>query len=163
MTVYEKAADGKLTKVDSWTSVAGTTHDFGSKLTAGTTYVLREETAPDGYTAISDTEFTIAKDGTVTTTLTMTKDADGNFIYLVQDKPETTPTATPTPPEKTPTPTPKTTTVTPTPKAVTTSTPTTTKAAKTSDDSMPAIYWLLLIDAAAAIAIAALMKKRSQG
>ena len=61
MTVYEKAADGKLTKVDSWTSVAGTTHDFGSKLTAGTTYVLREETAPDGYTAISDTEFIWAK------------------------------------------------------------------------------------------------------
>ena len=50
------------------------------------------------------------EDGTVTTTLTMTKDADGNFIYLVQDKPETTPTAT-LPAGKKSDLTPKTTTV----------------------------------------------------
>ena len=87
LTVYEKQADGTLKKVEgaSWTSKKGETHDFGEKLEAGKTYVLREEVAPDGYGYVTDIEFTVEKDGKVTTTMPKTKDSAGNDTYLVED------------------------------------------------------------------------------
>ena len=87
LTVYEKQADGTLKKVEgaSWTSKKGETHDFGEKLEAGKTYVLREEVAPDGYGYVTDIEFTVEKDGKITTTMPKTKDAAGNDTYLVED------------------------------------------------------------------------------
>ncbi len=75
--------DGKV--VDSWTSKKGETHDFGGKLKAGEKYTLREKVAPNGYTYVSDIEFTVEKDGKITTTMPKAKDAAGNDIYLVED------------------------------------------------------------------------------
>ncbi len=77
--------DGKV--VDSWTSKKGETHDFGAKLKAGESYTLREEVAPDGYAYVTDIEFTVEKDGTITTGMRKTTDEDGNETYLVEDAP----------------------------------------------------------------------------
>ncbi|MDD2958419.1 MAG: SpaA isopeptide-forming pilin-related protein, partial [Lachnospiraceae bacterium] len=77
--------DSKGNVVDKWTSAAGETHDFGSKLTAGESYVLRETVAPNGYTIAADIAFTVAKDGKITANAKTTTDAAGNTVYLVED------------------------------------------------------------------------------
>ncbi len=91
ITVYELTTDEEgnrvETKVDSWTSKAGETHDFGDKLKAGGSYVMRETVAPDGYAYTNDIEFTIDKNGKVTTDAQTVTDEDGNTVYLVEDAP----------------------------------------------------------------------------
>lgn len=52
------------TEFISWTS--GTTAKLIEGLTPGTEYTLRETTAPDGYTAITDTTFMINENGQIT-------------------------------------------------------------------------------------------------
>ena len=71
--------------VDEWVSEKGKTHDFGSKLEAGKSYVLRETVAPAGYKYATDIEFTVKKDGTIETNAKTTTDTDGNKVYLVED------------------------------------------------------------------------------
>ena len=53
--------------VDEWVSEKGKTHDFGPKLEAGKSYILRETVAPAGYKYATDIEFTVKKDGTIET------------------------------------------------------------------------------------------------
>ncbi len=81
LTVYD--SEGNV--VDSWTSKKGETHDFGSRLIPGESYTLREEVAPDGYGYVTDIQFTIEEDGTVTTGMPSTTDENGNTTYLVED------------------------------------------------------------------------------
>ena len=52
--------------VAEWISKSGETHDFGSKLKAGETYTIHEETAPSGYYTISDMNFTVDAKGQIT-------------------------------------------------------------------------------------------------
>ena len=52
--------------VAEWISKSGETHDFGSKLKAGETYTIHEETAPSGYYTISDMNFTVGEKGEIT-------------------------------------------------------------------------------------------------
>ena len=52
--------------VAEWISKSGETHDFGSKLKAGETYTIHEETAPSGYYTISDVNFTVGEKGEIT-------------------------------------------------------------------------------------------------
>ena len=52
--------------VAEWISKSGETHDFGSKLKAGETYTIHEETAPSGYYTISDVNFTVDEKGQIT-------------------------------------------------------------------------------------------------
>lgn len=59
----ETGKEGK--EVVKWQSELKATYDFGSKLTAGQTYLLRETNAPDGYGYIDDVIFTVAKDGSI--------------------------------------------------------------------------------------------------
>ena len=54
--------------VAEWISKSGETHDFGSKLKAGETYTIHEETAPSGYYMISDMNFTVGEKGDITLT-----------------------------------------------------------------------------------------------
>ena len=71
--------------VDEWVSEKGKTHDFGPKLEAGKSYILRETVAPAGYKYATDIEFTVKKDGTIETNAKTTTDTDGNKVYLVED------------------------------------------------------------------------------
>ena len=71
--------------VDEWVSETGKTHDFGPKLEAGKSYILRETVAPAGYKYATDIEFTVKKDGTIETNAKTTTDTDGNKVYLVED------------------------------------------------------------------------------
>ena len=52
--------------IAEWISKSGETHDFGSKLKAGETYTIHEETAPSGYYTISDMNFTVGVKGQIT-------------------------------------------------------------------------------------------------
>jgi pilin isopeptide linkage protein len=81
LTVFDK--DGNA--VDSWNSAKGETHDFGDKLTAGETYTLREEVAPDGYGYATDITFTVNEDGNVEAGMRTTTDENENVVYLVED------------------------------------------------------------------------------
>jgi hypothetical protein len=65
-----KDSDGNV--VDSWTSEAGKNHT--TSLAEGT-YTFHEESAPDGYEAVTDITFTVNADGTVTVV-----DAAGNTV-----------------------------------------------------------------------------------
>ena len=71
--------------VDEWVSEKGKTHDFGSKLEAGKSYILRETVAPAGYKYATDIEFTVKNDGTIETDAKTTTDKDDNKVYLVED------------------------------------------------------------------------------
>ena len=59
-----KDSDGNV--VDDWTST-DKPHYIEGKLTAGETYTLHEEIAPNGYVVANDIEFTVSKDGSVDT------------------------------------------------------------------------------------------------
>ena len=86
LTVFEIDAAGNEKKIDSWISAGGITHDFGTNLEPGKSYVLREETAPTGYKKITtDIAVTVNEDGTITTGLPKATDSEGNVVYLVQD------------------------------------------------------------------------------
>ena len=82
LEVYDE--DGNL--VDSWISKKGETHDFGDKLEAGKSYVLKETVAPDGYKYTTDIDFTVNEDGSITTNAKYTEDENGNRTYLVEDE-----------------------------------------------------------------------------
>ena len=71
--------------VDEWVSEKDKTHDFGPKLEAGKSYILRETVAPAGYKYATDIEFTVKKDGTIETNAKTATDTDGNKVYLVED------------------------------------------------------------------------------
>ena len=71
--------------VDEWVSEKDKTHDFGPKLEAGKSYILRETVAPAGYKYATDIEFTVKNDGTIETNAKTTTDKDGNKVYLVED------------------------------------------------------------------------------
>ena len=86
LTVLRRNADGTETVVDRWVSDGVTSHDFGPLLEANGDYILREEAAPDGYAFTSDQEFHVNNDGTITTSMRTTVDADGNTVYLVDDR-----------------------------------------------------------------------------
>ena len=58
-------AQGKT--AETWTSEQDA-HILHAKLTVGASYTLRETSAPAGYTRISDTKFTVNKDGSLTKT-----------------------------------------------------------------------------------------------
>ena len=58
-------AQGKT--AETWTSEQDA-HIIHAKLTVGASYTLRETSAPAGYTRISDTKFTVNKDGSLTKT-----------------------------------------------------------------------------------------------
>ena len=71
--------------VDEWVSEKGKTHDFGPKLEAGKSYILRETVAPAGYKYATDIEFTVKNNGTIETDAKTTTDKDDNKVYLVED------------------------------------------------------------------------------
>ena len=120
-------------EVDSWTSKKGETHDFGDKLEAGKTYILRETVAPEGYDKITtDIEVKVSEEGVVTTELKATTDKDGNTVYLVEDNAV---------------------------KKAETKTTTTSKAVRTGDFSQP-MFWLLLMAAALLSAVAVILRRR---
>lgn len=68
------------TVVTEWDST--TTAKVVSGLSANTTYTLRETVAPEGYTIVSDSTFTIAENGTITTTGTV---QNTNGVLLIND------------------------------------------------------------------------------
>ena len=59
-----KDLDGNV--MDEWTST-DKAHLIEGVLVSGQTYILHEETAPDGYVLASDMQFTVNPDGTITT------------------------------------------------------------------------------------------------
>ena len=71
-----KDANGAV--VDEWTSEAGKSHT--TSLAEGA-YTFHEESAPDGYEAVTDITFTVSSDGTVTVT-----GANGNTVVASGSK-----------------------------------------------------------------------------
>ena len=71
--------DAEGNKVDEWVSEDKGSHLI-KNLKTGVEYTLR-----DGYLVTTDITFTVAADGTVTTTGTKTTDANGNTVILVED------------------------------------------------------------------------------
>lgn len=66
--------DGNI--IDEWVSTEEA-HYIEAKLIAGETYILREITAPSGYTLATDIEFTVNSDGSVTYVVMYNSDAVG--------------------------------------------------------------------------------------
>ena len=75
-------SEGKV--VEEWIST--TEPHIVEGLNIDEEYTLRETVAPDGYKITSETTFTIAEDGTVTSTGTTTTDEEGNTVLLVEDE-----------------------------------------------------------------------------
>lgn len=100
-------------EVDRWTTtsephVITYQTESGKVLVAGHTYILHEESAPEGYQLAADIEFVFNGDGTIPD--------HGYFTVTMEDKPETPPSPTPpaaTPPATTPPDTPPDTPDTP--------------------------------------------------
>ena len=61
LTVYDPA--GKVIDEGSWTSAVGSNVQF--MLSKGSTFTLKEETAPSGYTSVKDITITVSPDGEV--------------------------------------------------------------------------------------------------
>ena len=63
------ADDGSVktgkTAIDSWLSTENGSHDFGDKLRAGNTYVLKEMMSPSGYAYSENIRFKVNDDGTI--------------------------------------------------------------------------------------------------
>ena len=74
--------DKNKTIVYQWVSTE-TPYRIGKKLIAGDSYLLREIISPDGYSYISDIEFKVEKDGTITVSK---EPLDDNHLF-VNDKP----------------------------------------------------------------------------
>lgn len=86
-------------EIDRWTTTAEPHNityqtESGEVLVAGHTYLLHEETAPEGYLLAEDIEFVFNGDGTIPDC--------GYYTVTMEDKPETPPTATPPAPTATP-------------------------------------------------------------
>ena len=96
LTLTDKT-DGK--EIDRWTTTTEP-HEIslqtegGTVLVAGHTYLLHEESAPEGYLLAEDVEFVFNGDGTIPN--------HGYATVTMEDRSETPPTATP--PAETPTP-----------------------------------------------------------
>ncbi|MBQ6175667.1 MAG: hypothetical protein IJK29_00570, partial [Bacteroidales bacterium] len=75
--------DSEGTVVEEWVSTDEAHTVEGLKV--GEEYTLKETVAPEGYTVTSETTFTIAEDGSVTTTGNTTTDDEGNTVLLVED------------------------------------------------------------------------------
>ncbi len=92
LAVYPVDDAGQIsaTAVDSWNSVAGQNRTI-SGLIAGQIYVLKELSAPQGYTQADDIYFVVAEDGTVTTSDrwngTYTAPASNQVVMIDGDKP----------------------------------------------------------------------------
>lgn len=101
LTLTDKT-DGK--EIDRWTTTSEP-HEItfqtegGMVLVAGHTYLLHEESAPEGYLLAEDVEFVFNGDGTIPD--------HGYYTVTMEDMPETPPTATP--PAETPPTTPPST------------------------------------------------------
>lgn len=86
-------------EIDRWTTTTEP-HEIiyqtesGTVLVAGHTYVLHEESAPEGYLLAEDVEFVFNGDGTIPNC--------GYYTVTMKDQPETPPTATPPVPTATP-------------------------------------------------------------
>lgn len=78
-----KASD-TTSVIDSWTSGTSAHRIPYNKLEVGETYILREDTAPEGYGYMSDVVFRINDDGSITTAA----EKSGQTI-IVRDKPVT--------------------------------------------------------------------------
>lgn len=86
-------------EIDRWTTTTEP-HEItyqtegGTVLVAGHTYLLHEESAPEGYLLAEDVEFVFNGDGTIPDC--------GYYTVTMKDQPETPPTATPPVPTATP-------------------------------------------------------------
>lgn len=118
LTILDK--DGKT--VESWTSEKKP--HYIEMLPIGE-YILREETAPDGYLVAEDVKFTVKDTGEIQ-----------KVVMKDEAKPEETPTETPTETPET-TPTPETKTTEETKKSI---------SPKTGDNT-PILFWILLAGA----------------
>ncbi|MBQ8306918.1 MAG: Cna B-type domain-containing protein, partial [Blautia sp.] len=105
LTIYEAGEDGTAdtTKtVDTWTSEKDKTHDFGTSLEAGKSYVVKETGAPAGYAYMEDIHFSVEKDGTITAPYQSISGESGStnlkiktetitgttsIVYIAEDKP----------------------------------------------------------------------------
>lgn len=86
-------------EIDRWTTTTEPhtityQTEGGTVLVAGHTYVLHEESAPEGYLLAEDVEFVFNGDGTIPNC--------GYYTVTMKDQPETPPTATPPVPTATP-------------------------------------------------------------
>ena len=118
LTILDK--DGKT--VESWTSEKKP--HYIEMLPIGE-YILREETAPDGYLVAEDVKFTVKDTGEIQ-----------KVVMKDEAKPEETPTETPT----------ETPETTPTPETKTTEETKKSTAPKTGDNT-PILFWILLAGA----------------
>ena len=62
LKIFDETGNNEL---ESWTS-AKSAHKVNANLEAGKTYILREITAPDGYTVAEDVKFKVNEDGSIT-------------------------------------------------------------------------------------------------
>ena len=97
-------ANGRLKDPDTepletWQSVKGGCHEFGTKLEAGHDYVFVETAAPKGYQVAASILFTIKEDGSVEKISTVTEEPvrtttdGGDTVYLMEDEVYTDPNA----------------------------------------------------------------------
>ena len=97
-------ANGRLKDPDTkpletWQSVKGGCHEFGTKLKAGRDYVFVETASPNGYQVAASIRFTIKKDGSVEKVSTVTGGTvrtatnEGDTVYLMEDDVYTDPYA----------------------------------------------------------------------
>lgn len=87
------------TEIDRWTTTTEPHEityqtDGGTVLVAGHTYLLHEESAPEGYLLAEDVEFVFNGDGTIPDC--------GYYTVTMEDRTETSPTPTPPGPVETP-------------------------------------------------------------
>ena len=75
--------DGTLTELDRWTSEEDKEHVMSGELSVETTYRYHEEKAPDGYGYSEDIEFTVDRNGHVTSAYYV--DKDGNKLLYDKD------------------------------------------------------------------------------
>ena len=62
LSLFDETGEKEL---ESWTST-NKAHKVTANLEAGKTYILREITAPDGYTVAADVKFKVNEDGSIT-------------------------------------------------------------------------------------------------
>ena len=84
-----KDSNGNDKIIDRWISKENETHDFGNKLNAGNSYILRETVAPTGYSKITtDMKFKVNTDGSIelsSNDIKESQDANGDKLYLIED------------------------------------------------------------------------------
>lgn len=87
LVVLGKDEDGEYTvEIDRWISTKDEVHDFGGKLEAGESYILREVVTPDKYESIEDIAFSVNADGSININVESVTDEDGTVIYLIENQ-----------------------------------------------------------------------------